>query len=548
MRAVRTSLLGKVLLPPIATETVSAERQRQTALAHAFVAFSTALFDVALYFMLRNVPSLRADMVRLFTEVAIPLLAGSGLLTLVGRRRPHRFYKLVQIVCLVAEAASMVFWIQLTGTISSYFLIMAIVLIVSYRLGYDYWLGLSCLIIVAGLHGLAFTLEELGIIRRVGLFNADPGAIYSSSAFRFAAFSSISWCYVMSFFTANYLAEALKQKDLQLRHMQRDLDIAEKKAQIGRLSGQTLNKQYEIGELLGRGGMGEVYQARRLSDGRELAVKVLLSDAGQDQTIRERFRREAEVIAKLPAEHVAGFVEMGHSDEGDFLVMELLQGEDLGAVLRRRGRLGVDELKSIVEGIAEALAAAHERGVIHRDLKPPNVFIDTEGKVRLLDFGIARLLENESRTLTMTSVVLGTPGFLAPEQAKGLIQEIGPHTDVFAFGAIVYRSITGRAAFPSRNPVAAAYEAVCHHPTAPSTLVPELSPAIDAVIALAMAKAITDRYPSAKAFASDLLKAFDGKLPEDVPARARALAEAAPTAEAHLAIAATVAGTSRRIH
>jgi Protein kinase domain len=542
----RTSLWGKVLLPPLETEASTAERGRQAALAHAGVATFTVAIDIVLYFMLRHAELLRPEMVRLFAELNIPLLSASALLCVFARRRPHRFYGAVQVLGLVCEVTSMMIWIQMTGVVSSYFLIMAILLILSYRVAYDYWIGLACLIIVVTLHAGAYVLEEIHVLQPASLFVAGAGATYASATFRIGALSSILWCEILAFFTANFLVDALKQKDRELRLVRRDLDLAVKKAEVGRLSGQVLGRAYELGELLGRGGMGEVYQARRISDGREVAVKVLLSDVVHEPTVRERFHREAEVIATLPQQYVAGFIELATTEDGhDYLVMELLRGEDLGAVLRRRGRLEAAELMPIVSGIAEALAAAHAAGVVHRDLKPPNVFVDTSGSVRLLDFGIARLLEGESsRTLTMTSVVLGTPGYLAPEQARGQHALIGPRTDLFAFGAMIYRAVTGKNAFPSRNPVAAAYEALCHHPPPASSLVPDLPADVDAVLALAMAKNLTDRYVDPRHLSHDLEQALRGALPETVRVRARSLAESAPTAEATLA---TMAG-SRSAH
>jgi serine/threonine-protein kinase len=542
----RTSLWGKVLLPPLESEAATAERKRQTSLAHGGVALFTVAIDVVLYLMLRHAELLRPEMVRLFAELNIPLLTASALLCFFARRRPHRLYGAVQVLGLLFEATSMLVWIQMTGIVSSYFLIMAILLICSYRIAYDYWLGLVCVIIVVALHTGAYVLEEVHVIQPASLFVAGAGATYASATFRIGALSSILWCDILAFFTANYLVDALKQKDRELRLARRDLDRAVKKAEVGRLSGQVLGRAYELGELLGRGGMGEVYQARRISDGREVAVKVLLSDMVQEPTVRERFQREAQVIAKLPPQYVAGFIELATSEDGhDFLVMELLRGEDLGAVLRRRGHLDTNELLPIVNGIAEALAAAHAAGVVHRDLKPPNVFVDTAGAVRLLDFGIARLLEGESsRTLTMTSVVLGTPGYLAPEQARGQHTLVGPRADIFAFGAIIYRAVTGKNAFPSRNAVAAAYEALCYHPPPPSSLVPGLPSDVDAVLALAMAKNVTDRYVDPRHLAHDLEQALRGVLPETVRVRARSLEESAPTAEATLA---TMAG-SRSAH
>jgi serine/threonine protein kinase len=182
--------------------------------------------------------------------------------------------------------------------------------------------------------------------------------------------------------------------------------------------------------------MGEVYQARSVADGKTVAVKVLHSHLAEQNDMRERFRREAMLVARVPGAHVPQVLECGVLAGGQqYIVMEYLRGEDLGAVLRRRGRLDLPEVVTMVERISASLEAAHGAGVIHRDLEPQNVHIlDESGEVRLLDFGIARLLESDG--LTLASELIGTAGYMAPEQARGAGDEIGPHTDVFALGAI----------------------------------------------------------------------------------------------------------------
>ncbi|HEY2517698.1 MAG TPA: serine/threonine-protein kinase, partial [Polyangiaceae bacterium] len=241
-------------------------------------------------------------------------------------------------------------------------------------------------------------------------------------------------------------------------------------------------------------------------DGFEVAIQLLHPHLVVRPGTRERFRREAWLASHVSPAYVARVFEFGATPEGtEYIVMERLRGADLALVLERRGRLTLEEVVPMVERIAEALEAAHAVGIVHRDLKPENVFLAGDEDVRLLDFGVAR--HEAGAGLTLANEVLGTPGYMAPEQACGRPSDVGPHTDVFALGAIVYRCLTGRAAFPSRTACAAIYEAMHLVPEAPSSLVPELGPDIDIVVARALAKASERRYPRARAFAEELRRA-----------------------------------------
>ena len=248
--------------------------------------------------------------------------------------------------------------------------------------------------------------------------------------------------------------------------------------------------------------------------------------------MRERFRREAELLTRISEAHVAKVYECGVTADGqEYIVMDRLSGEDLATRLRRRVFLPLGEFVTLAERIAVALEAAHAVGVVHRNLKPENVFLlQGSDSVRLLDFGIARFQEAEGLTLTME--VLGTPGYLAPEQVRGNAREIGPHTDVFALGAIAYRALTGKCAFPSRAPAAAVYESLHLTPRPPSSLKQELSEDVDDVIALALAKLWTQRYARPTLFARDLSLAAGGVLGEGPRASARNLTPAITVVEA----------------
>jgi eukaryotic-like serine/threonine-protein kinase len=223
--------------------------------------------------------------------------------------------------------------------------------------------------------------------------------------------------------------------------------------------GQQLGS-YEITSLIGKGGMGEVYRARDSKLKRDVAIKVLPETFSQEADRVSRFQREAEVLASLNHTNIAGIHDLHETDGFRFLVMELVEGETLAERIKR-GPIPVDESLGIAKQICEALEAAHEKGIIHRDLKPANVKITPDGKVKVLDFGLAKAFANEpantalsnSPTLSMAAtnagVILGTAAYMAPEQAKG--KEVDRRTDIFAFGVVLYEMLTGRQAFEGED-------------------------------------------------------------------------------------------------
>ena len=223
--------------------------------------------------------------------------------------------------------------------------------------------------------------------------------------------------------------------------------------------GKTLG-HYEILEPLGKGGMGEVYRARDTKLDRDVAIKVLPEDFAADPDRLARFEREAKLLASLNHANIAAIY--GLEDEGDqrFIVMEVVDGETLAERIARSGRIEVDEALEIARQIAEALEAAHENGVIHRDLKPANVIVTPDGKVKVLDFGLAKAFEAEgaasgisadlsaSPTMmaaTQAGVILGTAAYMSPEQARG--KPVDKRSDIFAFGAVLFEMFTGRRVF-----------------------------------------------------------------------------------------------------
>jgi serine/threonine protein kinase len=515
---------GRIFLAPAAGESLSDERVASLATMRTLWISLAIGLDLSLYVLLRHAPGLRPDVVQIFLYVNVGLMLLDLGLNLIGLRRLWRGYRVVLTTCILSEVIAAVVWIQMTGSISSYFLVVGFLLILLYRLLFDYASGLTTALAVMILHTTVFLLETVHVLRPASLFVSEPLGIYAAPLFRVAAMLSLLVGYTITFLALNLFVATLRDKEAALRTARLDLARAVDETQPdGRLCGQVLASTYQLMELIGTGGMGEVYRGRRIRDGLPVAVKVLHLHLVDQVAMRERFRREALLVERIPPQHVARVLECGSTVDGQlFIVMEYLRGEDLGSLFRRRGQLELDELVPLVDKMAVALEAAHAAGVVHRDLKPQNIFlVDGSGEVKLLDFGIARL--NEGDGLTLTSELLGTAGYMAPEQARGAAAEIGPHTDVFALAAIVYRALCGVCPFPSRSTAAAVYETLHLIPPPPSKVVPGLSEDVDHVLTIGLAKRSSERYARAPLLARDLRAAASSALDDRSRARARKL-------------------------
>jgi serine/threonine-protein kinase len=280
--------------------------------------------------------------------------------------------------------------------------------------------------------------------------------------------------------------------------------------------GRTLAGRFHIESRLAEGGMATVYRATEDGDPpRTVAVKVLRSELARDGTFVSRFRREARLAARLVHPSIVELFEHGSEGSDHFLVMELLEGEDLFDRLAREGRLDERTAMSIVAQVCDALATAHGEGIIHRDLKPENIFLTGapggEPQVKVLDFGIAKLLEPEplahgasTPNLTRVGTILGTPEYMSPEQCKS--EEPGPRSDVYGCGVLLYVMLTGRPPFVDRSPVVVAARQVGEAPAPPHLLRPGLDPELEAVILRTLAKDPRQR-PASAAHLADLLRA-----------------------------------------
>jgi len=262
------------------------------------------------------------------------------------------------------------------------------------------------------------------------------------------------------------------------------------------LLGSVLGETYQLVRVLGEGGMGRVYEARhtRLLSKR-FAIKVLHGDLKRQPEVVGRFLREAEATSALQHPNIVGVLDVNELPDGrPYLVVELLEGEQLGAYFERTGRLSAEEAVTIIRPVCQALMAAHSKGIVHRDIKPENLFMVGEGRSRttkVLDFGISRVGAATAK-LTKTGTVMGTPTYMPPEQARG--RRVDQRADVYSVGAILYEAVTGKRPFDGVDPMSTLAAVLNDEPPRPCALVPSLPPGLEVVIQKAMAKLPKDRY------------------------------------------------------
>jgi tRNA A-37 threonylcarbamoyl transferase component Bud32 len=312
----------------------------------------------------------------------------------------------------------------------------------------------------------------------------------------------------------------------QLDELRDDLDRALKVGGRGRFTG-TVVGSWELGNVLGRGGMGEVYEAQHVDDQRQAAVKLLRRELMLDKAHVDRFLREVRAASALESPNVVQVFDASKPDDiVAFLAMERLRGDTLGAVLRGGGMLDRAAVVELVKQLAGVLELARKAGMVHRDLKPHNVFKTDHGMWKLLDFGVA-VLADTTGTLTGGGVI-GTPGYMAPEQAKG--EGVDHRADLYALGAIVYRCLTGRVPFAGNDLASVLYAMVHDAPIRPSAL-GSLPTDVDRVLAIALAKSRADRFQTAADLADALGQALQNRLVPSWRVAADALIRAKPWRE-----------------
>ena len=277
----------------------------------------------------------------------------------------------------------------------------------------------------------------------------------------------------------------------------------------------TVGGRYELGELLGRGGMAEVRRAVDQRLGRSVAVKQLRTDLAVDPTFQARFRREAQSAAGLNHPTIVAVYDTGEEIDPlsgvsiPYIVMELVEGPTLRDVLREGRKLLPERALELTQGVLEALSYSHKAGIVHRDIKPANVMLTPNGGVKVMDFGIARAVADTSATMTQTAAVIGTAQYLSPEQARG--ETVDARSDLYSTGCLLYELLAGRPPFVGDSPVSVAYQHVREAPVPPSQLDPEITPEIDAVVLKALAKDPDDRYQSAAEMRADITRLLSGE-------------------------------------
>ena len=272
---------------------------------------------------------------------------------------------------------------------------------------------------------------------------------------------------------------------------------------------KVFGNRYEIGEMIGTGGMADVYigEDQRLS--RKVAVKVLRSDLARDPSFVARFRKEALAAAGLNHPGIVAVYDSGEEGANSYIVMELVNGHTLREEISKSTPLTVDRSLEIIEGVLAALSYSHSNGIIHRDIKPGNIMLTDSGDVKVMDFGIARAMDDIGATMTSTWNVVGTAQYLSPEQATGEAADL--RSDIYSVGCLLYELVAGQPPFTGDTPVAIAYQHVSSDFPLPSAINPELNENIDKIITVALAKSPEDRYQSADLMLADIRRAMRGQ-------------------------------------
>lgn len=278
--------------------------------------------------------------------------------------------------------------------------------------------------------------------------------------------------------------------------------------------------RYQLRDLLGAGGMASVHLAYDTVLDREVAIKTLHTELGREQAFRERFRREAQSVAKLTHTNIVSVFDSGEdtlsdsaSGAGDggvvpYIVMEYVAGQplrsDLDGDIARHGAMPTGKALKITADVLAALEASHEMGLVHRDIKPGNVMLNKRGVVKVMDFGIARAMQSGVTSMTQTGMVVGTPQYLSPEQALG--RGVDARSDLYSVGIMLFELLTGRLPFDADSPLAIAYAHVQEEPPVPSGINRSLPPAVDALVARALKKNPNERFPTAEAMREECLR------------------------------------------
>lgn len=278
---------------------------------------------------------------------------------------------------------------------------------------------------------------------------------------------------------------------------------------------RNLSSRYELGEILGFGGMSEVHLARDNRLDRDVAIKVLRADLARDPTFYLRFRREAQNAAALNHPAIVAVYDTGEAETEagplPFIVMEYVDGSTLRDIVRAEGPMPARRAMEVIADVCAALDFSHRNGIVHRDVKPANVMINNAGAVKVMDFGIARAIADSSSPMTQTAAVIGTAQYLSPEQARG--EQVDARSDVYSLGCVLFEILTGEPPFKGDSPVAVAYQHVREDPELPSRVNADVPRELDSIILKAMAKNPANRYQSAAEMRTDLVRVLGGQRP-----------------------------------
>lgn len=277
-----------------------------------------------------------------------------------------------------------------------------------------------------------------------------------------------------------------------------------------------LGDRYDVGQVIGRGGMAEVYEGtdRRLN--RRVAIKVLRPDLARDPMFQERFRREAQSAAGLNHPNIVAIYDTGEDLVGDgpsqvsipYIVMEYVDGVTLRHMLSNGPRILPERALEVIAGVLAALDYAHRHGIVHRDIKPANIMINSHGDAKVMDFGIARAMSDAATSVTATSAVMGTAQYLSPEQARG--ESVDARSDIYSTGCVLYELLTSNPPFNGESPVSIAYQHVNETPKLPSSSDPSIPPTLDAITMTALTKSPANRYQTAAEMRIDIERAIAG--------------------------------------
>ncbi len=277
---------------------------------------------------------------------------------------------------------------------------------------------------------------------------------------------------------------------------------------------KVLGERYEVGALIGRGGMADVRSGHDTRLGRTVAIKRLRSDLASDPTFQARFRREAQSAASLNHPSIVAVYDTGEEVAPDgthvpYIVMEYVEGKTLREIMREGRKILPERALEITADVLSALDYSHRAGIVHRDIKPANVMLTPTGRVKVMDFGIARAIADASSTMTATAAVVGTAQYLSPEQARG--EQVDARSDIYSTGCLLFELLTGRPPFQGDSPVSVAYQHVREEPPTASSIEPEVGPEVDAIVGKALAKKTAERYQSAAQMRADIERALAGQ-------------------------------------